>query len=83
MEQIEKIPIFKKREIIVKLPKTESVFENTSEIQTEVLYVGKNAENYKVGDTIVFNKGVGKELKFLGENYWKIEHEDYIICQLS
>lgn len=77
-------PSFKKREVIVRLPKKDfSLGAENKEITAKVEYVGKKAENYKQGDTIIFNQSVGSPLKFLGEDYWKIENEDYIICQLE
>lgn len=81
MEHIKK-PIFKKKEVVVRLPKTNDAFAKTTEIVAQVVYVGKNAENYKEGDTILFNKTVGKELTYFKDDLWKIENEDYIICEL-
>ena len=76
-------PIFKKREIVVELPKNDfSLGADNEEIIATVEYIGKGVINYKVGDTIIFKKSVGSPLKFIGENYWKIENEDYVICQL-
>lgn len=81
MEQLK--PIFQKREVIVRLPKTDNAFEQTKEIVSQVVYVGKNVNNYKVGDTILFNKTVGSELTYFKDDLWKIENEDYIICKLE
>ena len=74
---------FKKREVIVRIPKKDfSLGAENKEITAKVEYVGAKTENYKAGDTIIFNQTVGANLKFLGEDYWKIENEDYIICQI-
>jgi len=77
-------PIFKKKEVVVKLPKNSfSLGSENQEIVSTVEFVGKKVENYKVGDTILFKKSVGSSLKFIGEDFWKIESEDYIICELN
>ena len=81
MEQF--TPRFNKREVVVRLPKTDNAFERTDEITAEVVYIGKNAINYQVGDLILFDKKVGRELNFFNDNLWKIENEDYIICKLE
>lgn len=81
MEQF--TPRFNKREVVVRLPKTNNAFEKTDEIKAEVVYVGKNTVNYQVGDLILFDKKVGREIRFFNDNLWKIESEDYIICKLE
>lgn len=81
MEQF--TPRFNKREVVVRLPKTNNAFERTDEITAEVVYIGKNTVNYQVGDLILFDKKVGRELNFFDDNLWKIESEDYIICKLE
>lgn len=75
-------PVFSKREVVVELPDSTDAFEQTKEVVAKVVYVGKNTLNYKEGDTILFDKTVGRELKYFGGNLWKIENEDYIICNL-
>lgn len=81
MEQLK--PTFFKREVVVRIPKTNNAFSQTKEIVANVVYVGKKTENYKEGDTILFNKTVGSELTYFKDDLWKIENEDYIICKLD
>ena len=80
-------PVFKKKEILVKYPEQDGLnFGSTvgAETLVEVLYVGEKVEKYKVGDKILvsFNKEFAKEITFFEEKLWRIETEDYVICQV-
>lgn len=80
MEQLRE-PVFKKREIIVRVPKGDA-FAQTKDIVAKILYKGEKCINYEVGDTILFNKNVSTELTYFKDDLWKIEVEDYVICKL-
>lgn len=77
-------PSFKKKEVIVK--KVEDGLNlggNSKETVSEVVYVGSKAENYKPGDKILFDSAIARlEIKYFGEDLWRIENEDFIICQI-
>ena len=50
-------PIFKKKEVVIELPNENNSVSlgSTGGLKTaEVLYVGEQQENYKVGDTILY-----------------------------
>jgi hypothetical protein len=81
MEQF--TPRFNKREVVVRLPKTNNAFEQTREVVAEVVFVGEKAEYYKPGDTVLFQKRGDTELKYFNDNLWRIEHEDHVICKLE
>lgn len=75
-------PVFKKSEIVVKMPKDEISLGSDKEVEGIIVYKGKKVDNYEEGDKILYAKGIGKELKYFGESLWVIEREDYVICQI-
>lgn len=76
-------PSFKKKEVIVrKVEDNLNLGGNTKETVSEVIYVGSKAENYKSGDKVLFDSTIAREIKHFGEPLWRIENEDYIICQI-
>jgi len=78
-------PVFKKSEIVVRNPKKGTAeFGISKEVITEVLYKGKLADNYEVGDSVLYHtdKVAGKEIDCFGESLFVIEKQDYIICQV-
>lgn len=82
INRMNKYPVFKKSEIVVELPKVEGLGTET-EIVAKILYKGQNAHNYEVGQTILFNKKVGSEIKYFGKPLWKIDHQDHILCEIK
>jgi len=79
-------PIFKKREIIVE--KQEQGVQlgggNIKETVGIVKYTGNKVENYEVGDRILFDLAVARlQIDYFGKPLLRIEHEDYIICQIK
>lgn len=80
-------PVFKKSEIVVKDPTDQGEsFGISKEVITKVLYKGKEADNYEVGDDILFHldkvaaKKISKDV--FGEALLVIENQNYVICQV-
>lgn len=78
-------PHFMKKEIVVAMPKKEEASFGMAiqECRATVLYVGENQPLYKVGDDILFDRTVGREIKFFQENLWKIDSEQSVICKIE
>jgi len=80
-------PVFKKKEVVIKYPEKDAMDLGATkgkETVAKILYVGEAAENYKVGDTILFTfaEGFGKEINYFGERLFRIENESHITCQV-
>lgn len=78
-------PDFRKKEIIVEKQVQETKLGGGDVRQTIgiVKYVGAKAENYKVGDKILFDAIVAKlEITVFEKPLLRIEHEDYVICRI-
>ena len=77
-------PEFKFTEVIVKLHT--SIKLSSEEMETEVvgdvIHVGAMAECFKVGDRVLVDKKMGKPLKYLGEDVWRIPREIMVTCGL-
>ena len=77
-----KKPVFKRKEIIVGMPKDAGLSMATKECEAEVLYVGAQVEFYKPGDKILFQRTIGMEINYFDEKLWRIENEIQVICQI-
>lgn len=80
MEHVKK-PVFKKREVIVRIPRGDA-FSPKNQVEAQVVHIGKDSVNYKEDDTILVDMARCVELKYFKDELYKIDHEDYIICQL-
>ena len=77
-------PSFKKKEIVVAMPELQGEFGMAvNECVAKVLFVGKQQEYYKVGDTILFDRNVGRKITYFEEDYWKIDSELSVICEIE
>jgi hypothetical protein len=79
-----KKPIFSRKEVIVEMPEDNSLGMAVRECASTVVYVGKevNPENYKVGDTVLFYRGIGSEIKYFDKPLWRIENEIQVLCKI-
>lgn len=78
-----KKPVFKRKEIIVAMPKDAGLSMATKECEAEILYVGGQCElGYKPGDKILFQRNIGMEINYFDEKLWRIENEIQVICQI-
>lgn len=74
------IPSLKKKEIIVNLQDSNIFDDNIFGI---VVFKGNNATLYKEGDKVLLDKKWLRDFSIFGENLYRIEHEDYIICGID
>jgi hypothetical protein len=75
-------PHFKKKEIVVAMPKQQGFGMAIEECRATVLYVGDNQEHFEVGDDILFDRKMGREISFFEEPLWRIENELSVICKI-
>jgi len=78
-------PEFLKKEILVEKQAQEAKLGGGDIKQTIgiVKYVGAKAENYKVGDKILFDMAAAnREITIFEKPLLRIEHEDYVICRI-
>jgi hypothetical protein len=79
------IPDFRKKEIIVEKQEKETKLGggNIKETIGIVKYTGAKAENYKVGDKILFDMVVARlEINCFDKPLLRIENEDLVICRI-
>lgn len=79
-------PIFKKAEVVVRIKNNNIKLgsqEMDAEVLAEVVYVGEFTTKYKVGDEVLIDKKLAKELKYFGETLWKVPQEDFVICGIK
>jgi hypothetical protein len=78
-------PDFRKKEIVVEKQEGEVKLGggNIKETVGIVKYKGKDAENYNIGDKILFDMAVARlQIDYFGKPLLRIENEDYVICRI-
>ncbi len=76
-------PIFSRKEVVVEMPEDNSLGMAIRECTSTVLYVGKEVENYKPGDKVLFYRGIGSEIKYFDKPLWRIENEIQVLCKIT
>jgi hypothetical protein len=79
------IPDFRKKEIVVEKQEGETKLGggNIKETVGIVKYKGKYADNYNIGDKILFDMAVARlQIDYFEKPLLRIENEDYVICRI-
>lgn len=83
---MQKKPIFKNSEIVVQLPSNTIKLSSTdmeTEVVGEIVFKGVEALKYEVGQKVLFDKKYAVELKYFGENMWRIPRQEFITCEIN
>lgn len=79
------IPDFRKKEIVVEKQNKEVKIGGGDIRETIgiIKYKGAKAENYEIGDKILFDMAVARlEINCFEKPLLRIENEDYVICRI-